>query len=411
MASLSTSQSKEEQFFAQKRPWSRIKDAVVGPYLVPYFQKVKRLGLRILIIEPYAGAGKFADGSPGSPLLITGIAERIVPGQYHAIFGNKRERTHEKLSTLLKPLIDKGRVETLNLPAEELLLKLGTTLGRQTVFLYLDPYGLPPAFYTLKSFIERDASTEFLINIPPSAIHRVAAHKGPRGLVDSLHQALSKSLGNSYWRSVYEVPSLTASQRAERVIDEYRSRIKATMPYSGKCPIRKQDGSAVKYYMCFFSRHPDAVKLYNDVMRSAYRDGMYTAMTKGTLFDGIAPMVDIESDAVAKLKALVLEVLSKGRKESRERIWLAILDEHLLQFSHSNYIRAVKELCADGVIGFEDIKGTKKLNDDAVLYLRKGAQDGAIATASPEVKPQTGVRARPRVTLESIDLRHPTPIR
>src|SRR5205823_619164 len=116
--------------------------------------KVVRLRKRILIIEPFAGAGRFKDGSPGSPLMLTGIAERVVPGRYHAIFGNKRERTHEQLSTLLRPLISRGVVETFNLEAEELLRLMAPKLGRQTVFLYLDAYGPPPAFESLRPYLE-----------------------------------------------------------------------------------------------------------------------------------------------------------------------------------------------------------------------------------------------------------------
>src|SRR5258708_4794455 len=89
--------SKEDVFFAQKKDWSRTKDRVVGAYLPPYLTKVRLRRAPILLIDPFAGPGKFAaDGAPGSPLQITQIAECIVPGRYKAVFGNKRLRSHQK---------------------------------------------------------------------------------------------------------------------------------------------------------------------------------------------------------------------------------------------------------------------------------------------------------------------------
>jgi three-Cys-motif partner protein len=145
----------DDPFFDEKRAWSWVKDAILGTYLTPYLEKVKRRGEEILIIDPFAGPGKFKSGEPGSPLIITGIAEKVVPGRYKAIFGNLEKDQHEDLTTLLKALIVRGAVETYNLPAEDLLEKVGGTIGRQTVFLYLDPYGLPPEFRSLRWFLDR----------------------------------------------------------------------------------------------------------------------------------------------------------------------------------------------------------------------------------------------------------------
>jgi three-Cys-motif partner protein len=377
MSTRPSKRSKDDLFFEEKRAWSRVKDHILGAYLVPYLQKVKRLGSTILIIDPFAGPGKFLDGSPGSPLIITSIAERIVPGQYLAVFGNKRLRNHQKLSTLLRARIDRNLVETYHLPADDLLVQFSPRLGKHTVFLYLDPYGLPPAFVTLGPFLGRKPlSTEILVNQPPSALHRVAA-------VPALHQHLTRSLGSGYWRGVYENDEFSAAEKAERVIREYGSRIKKHLQFSGSCPIREREGSAVKYYMTFFSGHPDSPRLYNDVMRSAYRQGLYEAMTKGTLLEGAEPLTDNQAGEVEMLKGLILEKLRKGGSESRERLWGAIIDERFMQFGQTNYIKAVQALTDEGRIGFEDVRRTKRLNDDAVLYVKKGGTVEAAHAAKP----------------------------
>jgi three-Cys-motif partner protein len=378
--------SKEDLFFEEKKEWSRTKDRVVGAYLVPYLHKVKRLGSKIVLIDPFAGPGKFlADGAPGSPLIITSIAEKIVPGQYLAVFGNRRLRSHQKLTTLLRPLIEKGAVETHYLQADELLIQMGSRLARHTVFLYIDPYGLPPSFYTLKPFLERKQSTEILLNLPPIAIQRVAAMGDVTAQVEALHGHLTASLGNQYWRAVYENDEFDANEKVERVMREYRERIKKHLPYSGSCPIRQREGSAIKYHMTFFSGHPDSPRLYNELMRTAYREGLYLSMTKGTLFEGVEPTVDNQSREVDQLKDLVVELLGKTGRVSRESLWSVLVDQHFMRFGVSNFTKAVRQLSEELRIGFEDTRGTGQLNDDAVLYLKKGLSPERSVAQLPTV--------------------------
>jgi three-Cys-motif partner protein len=372
--------SKEDLFFASKKDWSRTKDRILGAYLVPYLAKVKLRGAPIILFDPYAGPGQFAaDGAPGSPLQITQIAEKLAAGRYHVVFGNKRLRSHQQLTTALASLIERKVVETNFQEADGLLMQWGAKLGRSTVFLYLDPPGLPPAFAKLKPFLERGGSTEILLNLFPSAIARHASMGPLTAQIEALHARLTAVLGNEYWRAVYERTDLTAQEKVERVIREYVGRIKKYLPYSGSCPIRQREGSAIKYYMTFFSRHPDAPRIYNEEMRRAYREGLYRAMTKGTLFDGVDPVFEAEVNEVDELKKLILTILENLYRVPRKRLWSLILDKHFMEFGHSNYIAAVQILCDDGRIGFHDIRKTGRLNDDSVLYLKRPAQDEAAA--------------------------------
>jgi len=87
---------KEAEFFKGKRPWSKIKDKVIGDYLVPYLRKVSRLRRKIIIVDAFAGQGIFEDGTKGSPLIICEIAEREVAGQYFTIFEGSIERIYSK---------------------------------------------------------------------------------------------------------------------------------------------------------------------------------------------------------------------------------------------------------------------------------------------------------------------------
>ena len=74
--------STDDQFFEVKRPWSKIKDQILGAYLKPYLAKVKQLGKPIVLIDGFAGKGRFRDGSDGSPLIMCKVADQMLGGRY-----------------------------------------------------------------------------------------------------------------------------------------------------------------------------------------------------------------------------------------------------------------------------------------------------------------------------------------
>ena len=57
-------------FFESKKDWSRNKDAVLERYLTPYTAKILNTHKPLVIIDCFAGKGKFDDGSAGSPIII-----------------------------------------------------------------------------------------------------------------------------------------------------------------------------------------------------------------------------------------------------------------------------------------------------------------------------------------------------
>lgn len=76
----------QSDYFQAKHPWSETKDDLLSCYLTPFFTKVYRPSRNgILYIDAFAGAGLFADGSKGSPL--------IALSKYFAIAKKNRSKT------------------------------------------------------------------------------------------------------------------------------------------------------------------------------------------------------------------------------------------------------------------------------------------------------------------------------
>ena len=56
----------DKSFFDEKRHWSKRKDKILECYLTPYLSKIATQGHPVLIVDAFAGPGKFGDGEPGS---------------------------------------------------------------------------------------------------------------------------------------------------------------------------------------------------------------------------------------------------------------------------------------------------------------------------------------------------------
>lgn len=367
----------ERDFFSRKRPWSRIKDQILGQYMRPYLSKVSTLGKRIILIDAFAGPGRFEDGSAGSPLIMCQAAEKCVPSGYLAIFVNSEKKHHDQLSKVLSRFIEQKKVLAIHGTAEQLLDSVRCVITDDTVFLYLDPFALTGCEFSIyEPFIRRDQaySTEIVVTLSIPTMHRlaariaVAAGKADDPLIRSFHGRLTKVLGGEYWKPVFLDDLRPPEAKAEGIMAMYRQKILDLHQYpgySGSCPVREKEGSGIKYYVTFYSRHPDAMLLMNDAMCAAYQNRMHEAATENTLFAGTSwkdtrPMRSIEDT--------ILEAAQLTAPTSRFELWVDIVQRYFMRFTGPEYRKAVSKLVREEKLIAEDIRGTGRLNDDSRLY-------------------------------------------
>ena len=371
----------EASFFKGKRPWSNIKDQILGQYMPAYLAKVATLGKPIILIDAFAGPGRFDDGAAGSPLIMCQAAEKRVPDKYLAIFVNHTRAHHDELSKVLSQFIDKKKVIPIHGSADTLLAQVRKVLGDHTVFLYLDPFGLKGCeFSVIEPFFrrERGYSTEVVINLSVPTMFRLAARnavaagrsKEPR--IVAFHRRLTGVLGGDYWQDILWDDSTTAEVKAEKVMKVYREKIlgdETPRAFSGSCPVREKTGSGIKYYVTFYSRHRDAMLLMNNAMCAAYHKRMHEAATDGTLFQN----TDWKDGRAGRdLEGIVLSAVRGARRKSRLEVWVDIVQKEFMRFTDSEYKQAVSDLVKSKKLGFEDVRGTRRLNDDVRLYLSDG---------------------------------------
>lgn len=376
-------QNTENSFFKGKRPWSRIKDKVLADYMAPYLAKVSKLGRPILLIDCFAGPGRFErDQEKGSPLIMCELAERYAKGQCHAIFVNKRPKRHKQLVEALDGFIRMGIVVPILGDAQSLLAMVKNLLGDHTVFIYLDPFGLKGCdFETIKAILQRGPrfSTEALINLSMPTLHRLAArhamHRSDPATnwVTALHAILDRTLGGDYWREYMFDDTLEPAEKERSVIGEYVSRLKRLLPYAGSCPVREEEGTRVKYFITFCSRHPDAIILMNDIMCDAYNQHIYEAsIAKFPLLAPGIPHWRASRDASKEiLYSLVLDEVARKPGRSRKEVWVSLVTERFMMFRGAEFREAVQELHDSRRLASPTKRRTQRLNDQCLLYITK----------------------------------------
>ena len=376
---------REDEFFRGKRPWSKIKDKVIGDYLVPYFNKVSKLRRKIVIVDAFAGQGIFEDGSKGSPLIICETAERQVPNDYRAIFVNRVKASHEKLKVSLKEYVERGKALPILGNAQDLLKELSQIIGNATVLIYLDPFGLKGCeFELLEPYLGRDKrfSTEVIINISMPTLHRLSTWKAVKerkttNTTRKLNQRLSNILGGVYWQKIMW-SDLPSAKKEQQVVEKYVGLLKEYLPYAGFCPVRERQGKRVKYYIIFCSRHRDALLLMNDIMCKAYFRTMHEIEYRGTLFEGTLGWK--ETQQRGDIKEEIHRRLKRKPGITRADLWLAIIKAHFMKWIRSEFHDAIGKMVQAEKIQF--ISSTSRLNDNSKLYLL-GNPGSTVLTLPP----------------------------
>lgn len=372
--------SDAKNFFEGKRPWSVIKDNVLRGYLTPYLAKVNRVGQRILLVDGFAGPGVFDDGSEGSPLIMCHAAQERAGQNYRAIFVNRERKYHDRLVAALAEKGYSENAQAIHGDARRRLRSLPAQLGDDTVFIYLDPFGLEGAdFDLLKPILMRpqDRSTEILVNVSIPPLHRLASREARvKGnvtpLIDSYGDRLTRFFGGDYWQNYLLREDAKTHQRESGLMAAYSKKLQTYQRYVGYCPVRDTAGGRTKYYLLFASRHPDAIRLMNDRMAIDYHSHVYGTANEGGLF---ASLDYRDAGGLAEwqyppLKRLVLDAVKAAPGKTRADLWISIISEgeHFAHYTEKEYRAAVKEMYRQAEIRCADLGPTRQLNDNSRLF-------------------------------------------
>lgn len=361
-------------FFVGKRPWSKIKDRVLGEYMVSYIAKVNRRGQPILLVDGYAGPGIFDDDTEGSPFIICKAAEKYAKGNYQAFFINKDKKHHNQLSQAIEKAGWSSSAKTILSDSTLFLQQLPYLIHKQTLFLYLDPFGLKGCeFDLLKPFLGRNSgySTEILLTMNMNILHRLATRHAVKNgrqnepRIKSYHQRLTQVFGGEYWQDILWQSTGRLVDRETQLIDAYRERLAKSLPITGACPVREKADKRIKYFMVFASHHEDSIILLNDIMAKAYFSTMHKEYVKNGLWEGTDWR---DTRSIGNLTQDIIEMVAQHPRETRESIWFRIVQKHFMRYLKPEYNAAVQRLVDNKTLISPTPRKTKRLNENCTLY-------------------------------------------
>ncbi|MBR5678166.1 MAG: three-Cys-motif partner protein TcmP [Paludibacteraceae bacterium] len=282
---------KNDDFFKEKKPWSEVKDQLLGCYFKPYVQKILYTRKPLEYIDCFAGKGKFDDGKPGSPLIALDLIEecltttKMASPQIRTTFIdlNYADDLRNNLQGYQDVNIVSGKYE-------DHILRLLRGSRNRNVFLYIDPYGIKALRCSLfDSFaIAPFNSIELLINLNSFGFIREACNAlgiqlqlddptlfddlveyDPTKLTatDKSVQDLNEIAGGNYWQAIikdYKAGRINGYEAEERFAEQYCRRLSQSYAYVLNMPLRIKPGQRPKYRMIHLTNHPDGCLLMVD---------------------------------------------------------------------------------------------------------------------------------------------------
>lgn len=282
---------KNDDFFKEKKPWSEVKDQLLGCYFKPYVQKILHTDKPLVYVDCFAGKGKFEDGNPGSPLIALDIINECLAATTMEapdisttfIDLNYADDLTENLKSYPNVIIIDGKYE------DHIKGILKDKRG-SNVFLYIDPYGIKALRFSMFDGFANGQfnSIELLINLNSFGFVREACNAlGAQYVVDdptifddlveyepAKMTASDKSVrdlneiaGGDYWQAIiedYKAGRIDGYQAEEYFSEQYCQRLMDSFKYVLNMPLRIKRGQRPKYRMIHATNHREGCLLMVD---------------------------------------------------------------------------------------------------------------------------------------------------
>lgn len=273
-------------FFKKKRKWSFIKDSILEWYLTPYFAKILSTRKPVVIVDCFAGMGKFEDGNDGSPFIIAKKIQSILnEGKRNDIYGLFIEKKYAKeLKENLNGFVNCKVIEGTFEENFDIILK-----PNRNIFLYIDPYGIKSLDFKRFTKLKDSGfySYEMLMNFnsfgflregcrlmkyqysidcidcanDDDVFYEVEQIDTPSGI-----KLLNSIANGEYWQDIlakYHLGEYNMFKAEELFVSEYIKRLKneKVFKYTVNIPVKLNTTNIPKYRLIFGTNHYEGLFL------------------------------------------------------------------------------------------------------------------------------------------------------
>ncbi|MBN7407839.1 three-Cys-motif partner protein TcmP [Mycobacteroides abscessus subsp. abscessus] len=318
----------------EARSQSVFKHAILQSYLPRFAAMTGKWaqGNRVVLLDGFAGRGRYPDGKPASGEQMLLAARKIQRTTHVEVMLVERE--HKDFLTLSDVAAEYSR---LGITAEafhgEVENYLDEVVHRATgvpLFLFLDPCGANVQYEAITKTLSQDrrlrrAATEALMNISADLIRRAAGCVSKGQLHNGSITKLDNMCGGRWWQPIalaaYEQnPKRTWEAAADAVVNQHAQRL---AEQSGMrpvvVPVRRKIHHQPVYYLVFLTRAPHGRWIFGDALAHARQQwlrvlGPDDEEAEGMLFNFVEDQIESESQrAYAQLKENITALADRGR--------------------------------------------------------------------------------------------------
>lgn len=235
-------------------------------------------GNRVVIMDGFAGAGRYEDGGAGSPAIFIEAAQKTPSRNLECYFVEKDKGNYQALRQMLEAEGDPITWEAWHGTAGT---HIGEVLTRATglpLFMFIDPYGIGPDFTQVQDIFKRrpggrgTPATEMFFRVDASAVRRnLGIHRGPSRHVarEAQLQTVDTLAGGRWWRDEDD-GLLSGEPYLEAFFAQYIERLATRIGCAGwYTDVKQKPHHQPAYYLIFLTRHRDGVEIFGDALSRA----------------------------------------------------------------------------------------------------------------------------------------------
>lgn len=345
-----------EEFANEMKEWSRWKHEILDKYLGA-FAAILQWHQTIYVVDGFAGAGRYEDGSEGSAIRSARLASRIEADskRNYSLRCINVEENDLVFATLEKNLKEYGDlVDNWHGSFSDYVESIVAKVAEQPTLFFLDPFGVKGLEWEkLFPIFQRKSSrfahvvTELLIRFDVRAVSLMAGHfaaNSPSSL--SNQKSLLDIFGLSSVEDWNNLIKHTGNNPSS-LVEAYCTKLREHFEYAVPMPVRRTDTGQLKYYLIFATRHEKAVSEMNKVLYKvdAMRDLEVYDPAKAT---GQLELFNVEEHTLLNeletLKKIVMQQLEVGEKISRSSLVTQVA-------TSKNYFGAFSDMHFTAVLG------------------------------------------------------------
>ena len=272
----------------EQRAQSVFKHKILGAYVMPFAEMTgsKAPNRRVVVLDGFAGRGRYPNGSPASAELILQTSLSTPQAVIESVLVEKKPSDFRRLAQVVAEYRAKGVLSDA-LPGEvvQYLPRVVEQATGVPLFMFLDPCGANIPYAVLAALLAGPRrgtwpSTEVLLNFSAELTRR-AAGALRAGLHD--HDALpvmDRTCGGDWWRqraldAHAASPDGSFDAAAFAVVEEYARRLASEgCMHAVSVPVRRRAHHQPIYHLVFLSRRTHGIWVFADAVARARHEWM-----------------------------------------------------------------------------------------------------------------------------------------